>query len=48
MSIGGQIVHTEKEESLGVGWTTFKVEGIKELCKKEGDGCTAYSCTTTN
>ena len=31
-----------------VGWTSIKIEGIKETCPSKGEGCTVYTCTTTN
>jgi hypothetical protein len=34
--------------SVGAGWTSVEVEGIKELCPKDGNGCTVYSCHVTN
>lgn len=44
----GTVVHSETEKSLGVGWTSSKVEGLKEKCPIKGNGCTVYSCQTTN
>lgn len=46
--INGQIVNAEKEQSLSAEWTLIKVEGLKDKCPKEGNGCTAYSCQSTN
>lgn len=46
--VSGKIEYTNKEGSLGAGWVSSKVEGLKDNCPNRGEGCTAYSCQTTN
>jgi ABC-type antimicrobial peptide transport system permease subunit len=47
--INGNIEYSTSNISNGIGWTVVQVEGIKELCPKNGNGCTVYSChVTTN
>ena len=46
--ISGRIVYTEKEASLGGDWVSSKTEGMRDKCPRDGNGCTAYTCQTTN
>lgn len=46
--LNGEIINSETVLSLDAEWTFSQVEGVKEKCPKKGDGCTVYSCQTTN
>lgn len=46
--ISGSVQYSEDGSSLGLGWKATQVTGLIETCPKDGDGCTVYSCQTTN
>lgn len=39
-------IHNSPEEALKIGasYTMITIEGAQDLCKKEGNGCTLYTC----
>ncbi len=49
VAANGTIIDTtDKNFNPGFNFTSYKIEGMMEVCPDDGNGCTVYSCQQTN
>lgn len=45
--VDGKVEISSTDRGGEVNWSSSRVEGMRERCPKDGNGCTVYSCRQT-